>query len=196
MLFLFFVFCLSVALVPLAGGDLRRLARLRFRSAWILALALAVQVLLAVWAGPATPLRVALLVGSYVAGIAFVVVNRRVPGLWLIGLGAALNFLVISLNHGVMPASAHALASAGLPAHDPTFANSAALRHPILPVLGDVFAIPASWPFANVFSVGDVCILAGAVLGVHRVTGSRLFRFAQNADARTSRRASPTPRGR
>jgi hypothetical protein len=177
MLLLFLVFCAAVVAVPLAGGDLRKLARIRFAHAWLLGLALTVQVLLVVWAGSATPLRVGLLVGSYLAGMAFLVANRRIPGVWLIAVGAGLNLVVIALNHGVMPASPHALVSAGLPAHDPTFANSAALRHPILPFLGDVFAIPASWPLANVFSIGDLCILAGAGFGVHRMCGSRLVRF-------------------
>lgn len=40
--------------------------------------------------------------------------------------------------------------------------------------LGDVFAIPASWPFANVFSVGDVLIAVGAAYSIHATCGSRL----------------------
>src|SRR5919107_1007640 len=43
-----------------------------------------------------------------------------------------------------------------------------------LAILGDTFAIPASWPLSNVFSAGDVLIGAGLVWGMHRVCGSRL----------------------
>jgi hypothetical protein len=83
-----------------------------------------------------------------------------------------------------MPASADALAAAGLPATEPGFESSAGLADPRLAFLGDVFAIPASWPLSNVFSVGDVCIGAGLAWGLHRVCGSRLVpRWTGNAGA-------------
>ncbi|HZQ28639.1 MAG TPA: MFS transporter, partial [Acidimicrobiales bacterium] len=41
--------------------------------------------------------------------------------------------------------------------------------------LGDVFAVPSWLPFHNVFSVGDLCILLGAFIGLHRAAGSRLL---------------------
>jgi hypothetical protein len=56
----------------------------------------------------------------------------------------------------------------------PGYRNSTAVADPRLGFLGDVFAIPASWPLSNVFSVGDVLIAVGAVWGLHRVCGSRL----------------------
>jgi hypothetical protein len=102
----------------------------------------------------------------------------------LVALGAALNLLAITANGGVMPASAEALAAAGLPAAEPGFESSAALADPRLAFLGDVFAIPASWPLSNVFSVGDVCIGAGLTWGLHRICGSRLVpRWTGNAGA-------------
>ena len=119
-------------------------------------------------------LRSLLLVAAYPVGAVFLLANRRVPGMALVALGAALNLLAITANGGVMPASAEALAAAGLPVAEPGFENSAALADPRLAFLGDVFAIPASWPLSNVFSVGDVCIGAGLAWGLHRVCGSRL----------------------
>jgi len=104
----------------------------------------------------------------------FLVANRRLPGMALVGLGAAGNLLAIGANGGVMPASPTALAAAGMPADPPGFANSAALADPRLAFLGDVFAIPAGWPLANVFSAGDVLIAVGAVVAVHGICGSRL----------------------
>ena len=73
-----------------------------------------------------------------------------------------------------MPASPSSLAAAGLPVDAPGFHNSAALAHPRLAFLGDVFFIPASWPLSNVFSVGDVLIGAGLAWGLHRICRSRL----------------------
>jgi Family of unknown function (DUF5317) len=107
-------------------------------------------------------------------GALFLAANWRVPGVPLTALGAALNLLAIAANGGVMPASPAALAAAGLPVDRPGFSNSAALAEPRLAFLGDVFAIPASWPLSNVFSVGDVLIGVGLAWGVHRVCRSRL----------------------
>jgi MFS family permease len=165
---------LAVALVPLGRGDLRELGRLRFRGTWLLGVALALQVALYVFPGQASWLRQAVYVASYPMALAFVIANRRIPGVWLVGLGAALNFLAISTNGGIMPAAPHALAAAGLPLDPGQFTNSLALTSPRLLFLGDVFAIPKGIPFANVFSIGDIAIALGAVLVVHRVCASRL----------------------
>ncbi len=160
--------------VPIARGRLRLLAALRFRSVWLLFAAVALQIALTtVWLGPWTQWRVAVHVGSYMLAIAFLLVNARTPGFWMIGLGGVLNMLVISANGGVMPAAAHALASAGIPSVS-LFVNSGTVAHPHLAFLGDAFAIPRGWPFANVFSIGDLCIAAGAFITVHRVSESRL----------------------
>ncbi len=167
---------LAVAAVPLFRGRLLALAELRFRAAWLLAASLGIQLLIiSILPGPRTSLREAAYMVSYVLAVAFLLINRRVPGLWLIGVGAFMNFLAIASNGGVMPAARHALAAAGLPLDTPgMFANSVAVKSPHLLFLGDIFAVPASWPLHNVFSAGDVCIALGTVVAVHRVTGSRL----------------------
>ena len=74
-----------------------------------------------------------------------------------------------------MPASAGALRAAGLDPASGDFANSDLVRNPHVGFLGDVFAIPAGWPGANVFSVGDAVMVLGAFLVLHAATGSRLF---------------------
>jgi hypothetical protein len=38
--------------------------------------------------------------------------------------------------------------------------------------LGDVFAVPDSWPLSNVFSVGDVLIAVGLFVGLHCLSRS------------------------
>jgi MFS family permease len=164
----------AVALVPLGRGDLRELGRLRFRGSWLLGVALAMQLALYAFPGQESWLRQVVYVGSYPLALGFVVANRKIPGVWLIGLGAALNILVISANAGTMPAAPHALAAAGLPLDPGQFTNSLALASPRLLFLGDVFAVPKGVPFANVFSIGDIAIALGAALVVHRVCRSRL----------------------
>ncbi|MEX0988806.1 MAG: MFS transporter [Actinomycetota bacterium] len=166
---------IAIAAVPLFGGSLRKLAQLRFRGTWMLVAALAVQIVLFGAEGPQTTLKTAAHFGSYLLAFAFLYRNRGVRGIWLIGLGAALNLIAITANGGIMPAAAHALATAGLPVDTVTvFENSAALPDPNLLVLGDIFALPKSIPAANVFSVGDLLIVLGAAVTIHRATGSRL----------------------
>jgi hypothetical protein len=175
------VFALCLASVPLAGGRLAALADVRFRAPGLLIAAIAAQILIiSVFPQGSPALHDAVHVGTYVVVAVFVVVNRKLPWVWLIALGGALNFLAIVANGGVMPADPHALAAAGL-AFDPTeFTNSGAVAHPHLQFLGDIFWLPRSLPVSNVFSVGDVLILVGALLALHAICGSRLAlrRFA------------------
>ena len=163
------------ATVPLLGGRLERVGAVRFRRVAWLAAALAIQlVVLQVAAEALAPRAAAALhVASYALAVCFVWWNRTVPGLLLIGLGGLSNLLAITANGGVMPASPAASAAAGVAAGS-GFENSAVVADAELAFLGDVFAWPAPLPFANVFSVGDVVLLVGAAVLVHRVGGSRL----------------------
>jgi hypothetical protein len=168
-------FLLAVVTVPLAGGDLTRLAEHRFRRPWALAAALAVQIVIISVIPDSDPLLLAAAhLVSYVLAILFLLANGSIPGLWLVGAGTGMNLVAIAANGGVMPATHAALAAAGrLPKGD-GFVNSGVLEDPNLVFLGDVFAIPKELPFANVFSAGDVCIVVGAALVVHQVCRSRL----------------------
>ena len=172
---MFLAVCLlaSLASVAVVGGRLDALADLRFRQPWLLGVAFGLQ-LLVISVAPAGDAwwHQTLHLASYAIGGAFVVRNRQVPFLWLIGAGGLMNLAAIAANGGVMPARPAALAAAGL-ASGPGFANSAPLAHPRLAFLGDVFAIPDAVPLANVFSLGDVCIAVGALVLLHRVCGAR-----------------------
>jgi hypothetical protein len=164
-----------LASAPLAGGRLSRLVELPIRGLALMPAALALQILIfSVVPHWPEPILVAGHILSYVAAGAFVWVNRRLPGLWIAALGGAANFAAITTNGGVMPARPEALRAAGLVSEAGRFENSAAATDAPLWFLGDVFAIPASWPLANVFSVGDVLLLVGLVWFVHRASGSKL----------------------
>jgi hypothetical protein len=115
-------------------------------------------------------LRLTAYLSSYALAVAFLFLNRRIPGFWLVGTGALLNLIAIGANTGVMPATQGALATAGVHPGGEVFANSAYVEHARLWFLGDVFAIPASWPLANVFSVGDVLIAVGAAWAILATT--------------------------
>ena len=172
---------LCLATVPLAGGRVAALADVRFRAAWLALAAIALQILVisivprgAGWAHHAGHL------ASYALIAAFLWANRDLPYLWLAALGGAMNLAAIVANGGVMPADADALAAAGVHQKAGDFANSTAVAHPRLGFLGDVFAVPSSWPVSNVFSAGDVVLVIAALLALHCVCGSRLAiaRFA------------------
>jgi hypothetical protein len=66
-----------------------------------------------------------------------------------------------------MPASRSAWERAGFTADD-DFSNSVVRDDARFSALGDVLAVPAGWPFANVFSVGDVVIVIGIGWLAHR----------------------------
>lgn len=166
----------ALVTVPLARGSLWRLADVELRHQWLVGLALVVQILfITVLPGQLDGIHAPAHLMTYGLAAAFVWANRAIPGVWVIGLGGAANFVAIAANGGVMPASADALAAAGMVADKgEAFANSALVEGARMAVLGDVFAIPAAWPLSNVFSVGDVIIGAGLLVSLHVICGSRL----------------------
>ena len=153
------VACIVAALtVPLAGGRFARVAELELRHTWAVVLAIAVQVAtFSVAPGALASAGEHLHFASYALAGAFLVANRHIPGLWLVGVGGASNLAAITANGGVMPASPSALDAAGLAAGGGAeFANSAAVASPHLAVLG------------------DVCVVAGLFVVLHVICGSRL----------------------
>src|SRR5262249_31705803 len=63
-----------------------------------------------------------------------------------------------------------------LPLHVDHFTNSTTVAHPKLWFLGDALATPSWFPFANVFSIGDVLIIVGCAIIMHTACGSLLGR--------------------
>lgn len=182
--------------VVVSGGAISNLGRLRLRARWTIVLALGVQVVIisvipaAVngWVGQLLQLV------SYALGAAFLLANRHVPWLWLVGLGGLLNLIAIGANDGVMPASAKALRAAGRVAQKGRFINSRSLPHPRLAFLGDIFSVPRHLPLANVFSIGDVLLALGALLLLHAVCGSRPSLALQRTLGRAGRwHSAPGP---
>jgi Family of unknown function (DUF5317) len=182
------VMLVAIASVPLTGGRLGALADIRLRHTWAILTALAAQIVITTIApdGSAS-LHAGLHVATYAVAAIFVVTNRHVPGLRLLALGAGLNLLVIAVNAGVMPADPDALERAGLPVVSGEFENSTVLEDPRLPALGDVFAVPEPLPFANVFSIGDILLVLGGLVALHRSCGSRLVPGAFHGPSATNR---------
>ena len=175
-------FLLLLLTVPLAGGKLSRVEEVRIRWVWLAVVAFAVQVVLVtvVPEGDAGLHRILHLL-TYALAAACLLRNLDLRFVWLVGVGGLLNLIAIAANGGVMPASRSALHTAGLDVQSGQFANSDFVENAHVPFLGDVFAIPAGWPGANVFSVGDALMLVGVLLAIHAAAGSRLVGSARTA---------------
>jgi hypothetical protein len=115
-----------------------------------------------------------LLVGTQLLLLAFAWVNRKQAGIWAMGIGLALNLLVISLNNGWMPISpetVHQLVPNAPPStsqaghrfgtsKDWVIESSATL----LGWLSDRLVTPAWFPIHAAYSYGDILIGLGAFL--------------------------------
>jgi len=150
----------------LLGGRLDRLVDLRLRWASLALLGLFVQLALFTDSigdavGDAAP---AIYVASTAAVLVAVLRDVRVPGMAIIALGAACNLAAIVVNGGYMPADPAALAS--VVELSTGYSNSVVIGDPALQPLTDLFALPSSFPLANVFSVGDVLIGIGVAITV------------------------------
>jgi hypothetical protein len=155
---------------------LRRLAAVRLRHVELVWVALVTQIVLfeVLVSTLPTPLIEIGHYATYAACVGFIVLNRQLPGAWLIALGTSSNLVAIAANGGSMPADAAAWRRAGKPPVSPeVFENSRVVSDARLGFLGDTFAIPAGWPFANVFSLGDVAIVLGATYLAHRLCAAR-----------------------
>jgi hypothetical protein len=169
------VYVAILASVPLARGRITALADLPLRRAGLAVAAILIQVVvISLLPGGDHAVHTTLHIASYVMLGAFAWTNRRIPGLPIAALGGLLNFIAITANGGIMPADRDAVASLGHTTPEGDFANSQILAHPKLQFLGDVFATPASWPLHNVFSIGDIVLVAGVAVLVHAACGSRL----------------------
>jgi hypothetical protein len=117
-----------------------------------------------------------LLVASLLLGLIVVWVNRRLPGMLLIGLGLVANLLVVGVNGG-MPVSRATLEGAGISATSPDLGELGpkyVLERPgtRLGVLGARLAIPRG---RTMVSVGEVAQYAGLVILIQglMVAGTR-----------------------
>lgn len=163
----------AVLTVPLAGGRLGALAQLPVRGTGLVMAAFGIQ-LLAISIFPSMDHRLAetIHLASYALAAAFCLLNLHIRWMSLTGFGGAMNALAVVANGGVMPASRWATRTAGMALTNGEFANSQILQHPRLLLFGDIMAIPARWPLANVFSIGDVVLVLGVTLLLHSACGS------------------------
>ena len=172
-MFILYAIPLGIVLGFALGGRLERLAAVRFRFAWLAAVALVVQLVLfsPIADGVSQDVVRPIYLASTALVITVVLANVRLAGVPLIILGAASNLAAVAANGGAMPAAPDALASLGLGVGGHT--SSLLVDHPALELLTDRFALPPWMPMANVFSVGDVLIGAGVAIAIAAAMRSR-----------------------
>ena len=192
---------LGIVIGLVTGGSFQKLSELRFRAWWLALVGLALQFVpvptmngqIDHWLG------VGLLMASYGVLLLFVALNFRFTGMWLVGLGFAMNLLVIVVNGG-MPVNQHALQRAygsgyGRTLHQLVTEGGAKhhLARPddVLLPLSDVIPVPR--PVGNVFSAGDFVSLVGIAWLLGTATRGQAGRVVRQIAADEPAARPPTP---
>jgi hypothetical protein len=178
----------ALLVVLVTRGSFGRLLRLPVQSIWLVIVAIAIQLLLALVDIPSDrfdDLGYGLVMASYAFLLAFCFVNLRISMMWVIALGIGLNALVIGLNQGMPTRDREVTTRSGRTIEEPverTAKHRPESNDDLLPFLGDRLEVPE--PVGEVVSLGDVVIAIGVVLLCYR--GSRVRR---RATARAERMA-------
>ena len=168
----FYICAAGLLSALILGRDPRSLLKIQFCFPYLLLGGFGGEILLAALAHYGAMQNRFLLVAAFLAVAAGLFANRRLPGVWLILSGTAVNIAELLLNGGRMPVSLSALRIAGVPVRASLFVHNT--RH--------VRMTPATWnwlgdwiPFIHqVLSPGDVCVAAGIVLFLVRMSVRRV----------------------
>ncbi|MGE5653307.1 MAG: DUF5317 domain-containing protein [Bacillota bacterium] len=153
------------------GGRLAGLADITLRKFWLIPVALLLR------AGPVflagSGVEMAIRYGSTAQVIGYLLLfvalylNRDLPGMPLLALGVALNFLVIALNQGRMPVSPWGIQVTKMHNMLPALTSGAYTSHSLLtestrlPWLADIIPIPRPYPIRKIISIGDIVMVLG-----------------------------------
>lgn len=171
--------CLIIGLLlrVASGRSLSDLASVGLRGESLLVGLLLLQVLPAWIPLTGTPARIAYFVwlATFPCMAAVAWLNRRQPGMAMLGVGLLLNFAVIGLNGG-MPVAGPAIAAAkpslgGIPITATDFVHVAATAATRLPWLADVIPVPGPSWLRSVASPGDCLLFAGIVAFLAAASG-------------------------
>lgn len=184
------VLAIAISVSLLRGGRLRHVADADLRLDWLLFVGVALQVAVDLAAArnllPDAGLSGwTLLLLSQLLVIGFLVGNRRLPGVWWVAAGLALNAIVMAANRA-MPVDPVAIAALGIDgATVPPGKHTLLTPDTHLALLADI--IPVPW-LRSILSVGDLVLAVGLLPMTHTLmTGA-----PSEAQGRT-RGLRPTP---
>ena len=179
----------ALVVVLVTRGSFSRLFQLPIQSIWMVLVALTIQIFLALIELPSDrfdDVGFALVMASYAFLLAFCFVNLRISMMWVIGLGIALNALVIGLNQGMPTADNEVTTRSGRTIEEPierTARHRPESDDDLLPFLGDRLRVPE--PVDEVISIGDIVIGLGIILVSYQ--GSRVRPARSRRSERTAR---------
>jgi len=181
----------ALVIVLVTRGSFSQLFRLPIQSIWMVLVALAIQILLAFVDIPAArldDLGFGLVMASYAFLLAFCFVNLRISMMSVIGIGIALNALVIGLNQGMPTRDNEVTTRSGRTIEEPierTAKHRPESDDDLLPFLGDRLQVPA--PIDEVISIGDVVIGLGIILVCYQGSRARRRRSSSPRSERMAR---------
>jgi hypothetical protein len=163
----------GLALGLLFRGRLANLRYLHLQHTWAVLVGVGLQMalLLPFWPESRGLMIGIPVVGSYVLLLVFLASNLRVPGLGLVGVGLAMNLLVIVANGGQMPIAPETLIAAGrqeaaigsrTPSGKGIVLSPDSTR---LGILSDTLVLPLPGR-PKIVSIGDVLVFVGLALAV------------------------------
>ncbi|MFZ5986490.1 MAG: DUF5317 domain-containing protein, partial [Bacillota bacterium] len=148
------------------------IGNVRFHKTWLIVLACLIQTITRVMGSKG--IRFVVEYSLVIQGIVFILLficlwfNRRYIGLWVTGVGASLNALVMVLNGGRMPVSLEIMKNAGLMEAANILSTGADSRHVVmsgstrLGFLADIIYLPGFLGMGMpVVSIGDLIIALG-----------------------------------
>ena len=159
-------FVLSLIAGFIRRGSMRNLENMPLRKSYlfVVGFVLAGAILaLIIRGGDPTLIRYARMinVAQYLVLLVAIGLNLHIRGMFAVGIGTFLNFLVLTANGGLMPVSRHALVAAGLT----DVIKNYAVRHVILTpetrlaFLSDIVPVRLfGYVCSQVISVGDIII--------------------------------------
>lgn len=173
---------LLVGLALLFRRDLSALGKIPYRGGWkligIVVCLYCLQAVFIVYVAGQTLLQMTILILSQIALIGLLVLNRHVPGVWLFGLGIALNSIVMIANGGWMPITpenyhyVHPERTIELQTRPPNSKNIILPRSDTrLWVLSDIIRIKLGRRWAA--SLGDMLLIAGVAQLIFQGTAAK-----------------------
>lgn len=177
-MFLLWAVIIGVVVGYLRKGTIKNLASLELNGIWLIFLVLVIQILIFPL-GTSEPIvnlyTQYLHLASYLLLLIFILMNRRYWQIIFMGTGMLLNFIVIMVNGGYMPASESALSKAGHTQVADKLLSDGISGNVILMgedtklnFLGDLLYMPEWLPLANAFSPGDLLLALGLIILIQK----------------------------